>query len=120
MEYIGKNEDLLQSVNNSILDSEINRFDIYSKDHRLFIDVYFLLPDYRPTGGETLKLHFIGVTEYEFYWNDQHRFYTVERYKFLKSEKGFYISLDPYDESEKILDNDHDIILSKEVEGWFL
>lgn len=47
-------------------------------------------------------------------------FYTIERYKFLKSQGGFYISFDPYDESEKILDEDHGTILCKEIEGYFL
>jgi hypothetical protein len=123
MEYINRNEELIQQSFTGgyyILDSMITRFDIYIQDHILFIDVYFSLPHHRFRADKNLKLHFIDVKEYEFYWNDQYHFYTVERYKFFKSEKGFYISFDPYDESQEILDEDHDIILCKEVEGYFI
>jgi hypothetical protein len=123
MEYINRNEELLtQSVPERyyILDSLITRFDIYFENEQLYIDVYFSLPYSRFKADKTLKFHFIGVTEYEFYWNDKFNFYTVERYKFFKSEKGFYISFDPYDESEIILDEDHNIIFCNEVEGYFI
>jgi len=80
MEYINKNEGLLrQSVTAGyyILDSEITRFDIYFENHQLYIDVYFSLPYHRFKADKRLKLHFIGVTEYEFNWNDKYNFYTI-------------------------------------------
>jgi len=123
MEYIGKNEELIkQSISDGyyILDSEITRFDIYHKDHQLYIDVYFSLPFHRFKADKNLKLHFIGVTEYDFYWNDKFNFYTVDRYKFFRSENSFYLSLDPYDEAETVLDEDHDFIFCKEVEGYLI
>jgi len=123
MEFINKNEDLLlQSISGGyyILDSEITRFDIYFENHQLNIVVYFTLPYHRFQTDKKIKLHFIGVIEYEFYWNDKFTFYIVERYKFLKTERGFYISFDPYDESEEPSEEDHDIILCNEVEGFFL
>jgi hypothetical protein len=123
MEFINRNEELLsQSVPRGyyILDSQITRLDIYFENHQLYIDVYFSLPYHRFKADKNLKLHFIGVTEYEFYWNDKFNFYTVERYKFFKSEKGFYLSVDPYDESGEILEEDRDIIFCKEVEGYFI
>jgi hypothetical protein len=123
MEYINRNEELIQQSfagGYYILDSMITRFDIYIQDYILFIDVYFSLPRHRFKADKNLKLHFIDVKEYEFYWNDQYHFYTVERYKFFKSEKGYYLSVDPYDESEVVLDDDHGIIFSREVEGYFI
>jgi len=123
MEYINRNEELLkQSIPKGyyILDSEITRFDVYLKNYQVHIDVYFSLPYYRFNADKKLKLHFIGVTEYEFYWNDKYTFYIVERYKFFKTENGFYISFDPYDESNEVLEEDHGIILCNEVEGYFL
>jgi hypothetical protein len=123
MEFINKNDELLnQSIPRGyyILDSTIKRFDIYFENEQLYIDVYFSLPYHRFKADKNLKLCFIGVTEYELYWNDQYHFYTIERFKFLKTEKGYYISFDPYDESEEISEEDHDIILCKEVEGYFI
>ena len=123
MEYINKNEELLnKSISGKyyILDSQITRLEIYFENHQLYIDVYFSLPYHRFKADKNLKLHFIGVIEYEFYWNDKFNFYTVERYKLFKSEKGFYLSVDPYDESESILDEDHGIILCNEIEGYFI
>jgi hypothetical protein len=123
MEYINKNEELIeQSLSGRyyILDSTITRFDIHIEDHIIYIDVYFSLPFRRFKSDKILKLHFINVTEYEFYWNNKYIFYTVERYKFFKTEAGFYISLDPFDESGEILEEDHDVIFCNEVEGYFV
>jgi len=123
MEYLNKNEELIeQSFPGKFypLDAVVTRFDIYQQDHRLYIDVYFSLPYHRFKAEKTLKLRFIDVIEYSFYWNASHNFYNVERYKFFKSEKGYYISLDPVDKSDALSDDDQDIILSKEVEGYFI
>jgi len=123
MEYIDKNEELIRrsyAEKYYILDSMITRFDVYIEDYVVFIDVYFSLPYHRFKGDKVLKLHFIGVTEYEFYWNNNYTFYTLERYKLFKSEKGFYLSIDPYDESETVLEEDKGIIFCREVEGYFM
>jgi hypothetical protein len=122
MEYIAKSEELIrQSIPGKfyLLDAVVTRFDIYQQEHRLYIDVYFSLPYHRFEAEKTLKLYFIDVIEYSFYWNASHSFYNVGRCKFFKSEKGYYISLDPVDESEELSDEDQDVILCKEVEGCF-
>ncbi len=123
MEYLGKNNELLAQAGPGhyyILDAQITRFDVYYENEQLYIDVYFLLPYNRFKTDKRLKLHFIGVTEYEFHWDNLFNFYTVERYKFFRSEKGYYLSTDPYDEAETVLDEDGDIIFSSEVEGYFV
>ncbi|OKS88336.1 hypothetical protein [Mucilaginibacter polytrichastri] len=123
MEYINKNEDLIeQSVTEKFypLNAIVIRFDIYQQDHRLYIDVYFSLPYHRFQSEKILKLSFIDVIEYSFYWNAADYFYNVERCKFFKSGKGYYMSLDPANESEELTEEDQDIILSKELEGYFM
>ncbi len=123
MEYINKNEELIEQSfagRYYILDSTITRFDIYIQDYILYTDVYFSLPYHRFKADKILKLHFIDVSEYELSWDKNYSFFTIERYKFFKSEKGFYISFNPYDESEKVLDDDADIIFCNEVEGYFI
>ncbi len=47
-------------------------------------------------------------------------FILLKGYKLFKTEKGYYARFDPYDESREISDEDHDIILCKEVEGYFI
>jgi hypothetical protein len=123
MEFIDRNEGLLAKPATDrycILDSQISRFDVYYDAGHLYIDVYMSLPYSGLKVHNQLKLHFIGVNQYDLNWNDKYHFYTIETYKFLKSEKGYYISFDPYDESEKVLDEDRDIIFSKEVEGYLI
>ena len=121
MELINKNETYLNDPEGYyLLDSTITRFDIYVDQVGLLIDVYFSLPFHRFKEDKQLKLHCVGVKEYEFYWNKQYNFYIVERYKFLETETGFYISFDPYDESKEISDEDHDMILCNEVELYLI
>jgi hypothetical protein len=119
MEEIYKNDDLLQLTSGSyyIHDSSVSRFDIYQQDHQLCIDVYFnsIKKPYRQ-----LKIHFWGIIKYQFLYNDDYHFYNVESYKFFKSEKGYYISLDPFDESEEMSEDDEDLILCKNIEGCFI
>lgn len=123
MEFINRNEELLrQAVPGGyyILDSSITRFDIYIEDYTIFIDVYFELPYHRFKTKKVLKLHFIEVTEYDLSWDKNYSFFTIERYKFFRSEKGFYISFNPLEESHEVSDDDSDVIFCKEVEGYFI
>ncbi len=126
MKYIDKNEALLKFMTGekiNILSAEINRFDIFYKEDQLNgdqlnIDVYITLMYFK--SDKELKLQFKNVTEYCMYHNSTHHFYYIERYKFLKYDKGFYISFDPYEEISGIQPEDNDFIVSKEIEGHFL
>jgi hypothetical protein len=96
MEYISKNDELLkQGIPGGyfVLDAEITRFDVNYQNYQLNIDVYLSLPFNRFKAEKNLKLHFIGVTAYDFNWNDKYNFYTVERYKFLKTGQGIILVL---------------------------
>jgi hypothetical protein len=118
MEKTYKNEALLELTRGSyyIHDSSVSRLDIYQSD-QLNINIYF---NSIVKHAKQLKIHFSGIIRYQFLYNDSHHFYNVERYKFFKTEDGFYLSLDPFDESEEISENDEDLILCTNIEGHFI
>jgi hypothetical protein len=122
METIYKNDELLQLTKGTyyIHDSLVSRFDIYRQDYQLQIDVYFNSEDPRSKKGKKLKIHFTDIIRYQFLYSNNYHFYNVESYKFFKSENGYYMSLDPFDASEDISEEDEDLILCKNIEGYFL
>lgn len=95
MKYIGKDDDLLNSVSR-ILDSLISRIDIHLVEHILCIDIYFKTTLRKTEFEKKFKLNFTNVIEYGFYHNDTLHFRYVERYKLFKTERGYYFSFDPF------------------------
>lgn len=62
------------------------------------------------------KLIFENVKKISFYWDHDHHFYTIDRYKWILADEIFYISLDPYpDEVEGIHEKDMDVIICEHV-----
>jgi hypothetical protein len=45
-------------------------------------------------------------------------FYNVVSYKLLPVEKGYYLSLDPYDETQEVDEKDNDVIIATKVEAY--
>jgi hypothetical protein len=119
MTYIAKNEELLNYLtgDKSIISAKISRFDIFYADYKLNIDVYMAL--LYSKDEKQLKLQFQNVSEYGMFWTSDHHFYYIERYKFFKCDKGFYISFDPVDEKLEINTDDNDFILSSNIEAHF-
>jgi hypothetical protein len=122
MEKIYRDEEVLELTRGTyfIHDASVTRFEISYENHRLHIDVFFTSINSERWPETKLKLRFIDVIEYGFYWNASYGFYYVERYKFFKNEKGFYMSLDPADETDNPQGDDQDIILSKNIEACLL
>ena len=89
-------------------------------EHRLYVDVYFTSITSKRIAQIKFKLRFIDVVQYDLFWDINHTFYNVERYKLLKTDKGFYLSLDPADETEAPTKEDGDTIISKSIEGNFI
>jgi hypothetical protein len=117
MNTIGKNEGLFNymSINKLyILDSFLFRIDIFEENDAPTIELHFKLSP----NNELLKVRFMGVLEYGFYYKSNYSFYVVERCKFFKKGDVFYVSLDPYDEMEEFNENDQDFILCNEIEGY--
>nr|WP_294947262.1 hypothetical protein [uncultured Mucilaginibacter sp.] len=122
MGKIYKDEEVFELTHGTyfIHDASVTQFDIAYQDYRLCIDVYFTSIQAKRWTKTQIKLRFVDVLEYSFYWNAEHHFYYVERYKFFKTEKGFYISLDPVDETDIAAEEDGDVIISKSIEGYLL
>ena len=119
MEPIYKNEELLKLTAGTYLihDASVTRFDIYLANYELCIDVYF---ESIRKSDKQFKIHFTGITKYQFLYTNNHNFYTVESYKFFMSDQGYYLSLDPFNELDEISDEDEDSILCENIEGSFV
>ena len=104
MEAIYKNDELLELTKGSsyLFDTSVTRLDIYLKEYQLCIDVYFNLKFSAFKAEKQLKIHFMDIIRYQFIHSDNYIFYNVESCKFFKSENGYYISLDPFNELEEI------------------
>jgi hypothetical protein len=91
------------------------------QEHRLYVDVYFTsIISSKRIAQTKFKLRFIDVIRYDLLWDVTYYFYNVERYKLLKTDIGFYISLDPVDETDTPGEHDGDVIISKSIEGYLI
>jgi hypothetical protein len=120
MEFIGKDHALFEQLNKIyIISSTIRRFNIFTTDDsKLVVELEFQL---RYAPGAILKLRFLEIKEYSFYWNSKYNFYYIETYKLLKKNDLFYLSFDPEDETTlDISENDQDFILFGSFEGYYM
>ena len=68
--------------------------------------------------GSDLELTLLQVAKVDFYHDETHSFYLIERYTFFEMSDGqFYLSLDPYHEVEVPHEEDGGIFIAKEVHG---
>ncbi|BAU56307.1 hypothetical protein [Mucilaginibacter gotjawali] len=120
MTHIAKNDELLNylSGDKSLISASISRFDIFYANHKLNIDVYITL--LYSKDEKDLKIQFQNVSQYGMFYTSDHYFYYIERYKFFKSDKGYYISFDPFEENREIQVEDNNFILADNMEGYFL
>jgi hypothetical protein len=119
MNYIGENDALFENLNTAghIANSQIIGFNVYKKDFQLRVEVDFQLQE---IAGSHMKLIFLDISEYAFYYSSDHIFYNVEIYKLLKKGGLYYISFDPEDgDLSKISTDDNDFILCGGIEGYF-
>lgn len=78
-----KNDDFFSKNNHnefSILSSTISEINIGI--HETIFSINISLKLLYPRGAK-LKLRFLGVKEYCFYWNESHYFYNIESFKLL-------------------------------------
>ena len=101
--------------NNSLISATVERFEIFKSDYDLNIDVHVKLL-YSKTNPH-LILKFKKVLEYSFFHSSDQDFYYIENCKLFKSDRGFYLSLDPFDETESVHLQDQDYIIAKSIEG---
>ena len=121
MQLICSNQESVNhfSGNNSLLDGNIKRINIFYTDSSVCINIDF---DMRPSSDyQNIQIRLIGCTHYSFSYTDDYYFYNVELLKFFQGDNGlFYISFDPADETEIIADEDQDFILCREVSVYCL
>lgn len=120
MNFIAKNEELIKKLGgkSSLISSTINAIHVLKDRDAVIIEVDFTLM-YNNTNNE-IKLRFLDVQEYLFYYNSDNIFYNIERLKFLKLNTDIYICFDPSNEEERRSEDDQDYILSKDVEGFWI
>jgi hypothetical protein len=118
MKLIGKNVELIQFLEGdfSLISSKISRLDIYKENEDVSIEVEIELLYSKKE--KKLKLKFIDIIEYSFYYNSQYIFYNIEDYKFFIENDIVYVSFDPFDQEVHISLEDQDFIKSKSVEGY--
>jgi hypothetical protein len=119
MKIIDKDEQLVKylSGRNSLLDATLEQIRIFLEDGSIQVELEFAM---RPSSVyRRVTLKFTRVIEYAFSNNDKHGVYYVERLKFFQLENGmYYISLDPYAETQIPTDQDQDIVVAEGVSGF--
>jgi hypothetical protein len=117
MNAIGKNEELLKNIvlkKLYLISSTLLDVKIFTEDYKVVIELGFKLL----SGGEIMRIKFVDVSEYLFYYRNNYGFYDVATCKFFKKDDLYYLSLDPYDETLEMHPEDQDFILCKEIEGF--
>ncbi len=120
---IGRNEELLAKLTDTLtlLDGEvqsiIQRFDA---SRAPVIDIYITLKHDKVR--RTVMLRFTGIQEFQFYGRKHNTVDFLGEYKFLQTEKGMYLSIDPYirDGADVMDPEDQGFVLADDVEGYFL
>ena len=67
-----------------------------------------------------LLLCFEQVSAYALAYSMEVSFYNVVSYKFSPIEKGYYLSLDPYDETQGVDEKDNDFIVATRIKAYAL
>jgi hypothetical protein len=100
----------------SVRDGMLASLIIHSVDQEPVVDLIFEMIHEAPV--RIVHLHLRGVREFAMNHDDRHLFYNVAMIKCLWLPTAeFYLSLDPYDESEEApSDRDNDFFRSASVE----
>ncbi len=118
MNVIAKNEDVISKLtgNETLLDGEVKGLSIFLEDDDLVITVDVKIRR-KKSKFKSIKIKFLEVEEYSFYYVASIFFYNIERVKLFSLERGnFYLSLDPYDDKQEMDERDQDFIISKRLE----
>jgi len=116
-----ENEDLLNAVKQGsyVRDGRIFKIDIYETEQEtVAIDIY-IKPISQKQYSE-LRLRFMHVNEYSFYYRSDSYFYYIENFKLFKSGEFFYASFDPVDETDTLNQEDQDYVIAQSIEGQFV
>ena len=121
MKYIGKNDQLIQffDENYSLLDGQLKKVQLAQEDSLgLVVELDIVLTHEKV--NKFVRLRFSEVELFLFTYQKDYIFYNIEIFKFFKAPLGYYLSLDPVDESALASDKDNDVIIGGTVEAYFL
>ncbi|TGO02661.1 hypothetical protein PN36_21300 [Candidatus Thiomargarita nelsonii] len=119
---IGTGSTLIKELkgNNALLDAKMTGMNFSTEPSGRFA----VQLDFEPRQGsykEKLRLEFREIKEFAFYYDETTAFYYLERYKLFPTADGdYYLSMDPYDEEERLSEEDQGIIRAKEISGILL
>ncbi len=119
MEFIAENDALLDYLkgNNSLLDSVVEKIEITGSVDEVRVAVSFNMRS--SASNDKIKIYFDRCKSYDFVFSDSYAFYNVERIKlFRTNEDLFYVSFDPFDESETVSDKDTDVIEARAIKAY--
>lgn len=120
MKLLAENDKVLTFLvnNQRLISSTMNSLFIKVDNEGVIVEITFSLM--YSSQVSKLMLVFENVLEYAFNYSSSYAFYNVESYKLLAVQQGYYLSLDPYDESEKVNENDNDFIIASRVKAYNL
>ncbi|WP_266367515.1 hypothetical protein [Tellurirhabdus rosea] len=120
MKLLAENDEILAFLVNehSLINSTMNSLLIKGASDGITIEITFSLM--YSSQIDKLVLVFENVTAYAFNHDSRYAFYNVESYKLLAIQQGYYLSLDPYDEGEKVDERDNDFVIASRVKAYNL
>ena len=120
MHLLAENDDALRLATSSetLLNATVEGFAVRYERDGLVVEVSFHLQ--HSTRVNKLLLRFKPVTAYEFAYSEDVSFYNVESFKFLRVANGYYLSLDPVNESDQTDERDNDTIRATGVQAYNL
>ncbi|WP_170479984.1 hypothetical protein [Ruegeria arenilitoris] len=121
MDLISEDTNILDKFvgENSFLDTEIEEIRIFGHGSLAIVEIQLLM---RPQSDwKKVLLRFCGCESYNFHHSSDCAFGIVERFKFIVLENdNFYMSFDPYDDSEIVSPEDNDVVYSQSIQAYIL
>ena len=111
----------LFSGRNTLRDSTVRKLSISAAgrtDEDPVAEVVLEMPPGRDFSSVLLR--FAGVSGFTFHFDNRFVFYNVESVKLLAIETGYYLSLDPADESDTVSEEDEDVVCASNVVAFEL
>jgi hypothetical protein len=120
MHLLAENDDALRLLTSSetLLNATMEGFAVRYEPDGLVAEAIFHLQ--RSKRLNRLLLRFKPVSAYAFAYSEEVSFYNVESFKFLRVTNGYYLSLDPVDESDQPDECDNDTIRAEGVQAYDL
>lgn len=102
--------------NNLLLDAKLTSLCIKEVDNEICVLLSFI-PLSEKNKNE-INIIFKQVFKFDFFYENDMIFYNIERVKLFKTkDQKYYLSIDPYDESNEAHEDDRGVFISSRIEG---